>query len=383
VQESVDIHDVITKLYNVYLNNFIAKHHKGKIYSLTQTGGLMEVVRRTRSPLYAYRNWLDEYRMRLYRRYKKNVSFDELKEALEPLIQFYVNVYLFQVQNDFLFEDDLLGPLKQFFSNLDKELESDYFSKKIQREIDKSHAISLKITKPNGTPCQNLDVVFFIQENKTVGLTFTNTFRTNKEGEINTRLPTGTYRIFIPHMEHRETVNVAHDIKIERTLKKPSSISEGKAATSLIGVYLTKFLGLGAPYLVGLAIIVLQLSIKPLSSSYQETEQAVLAVKLFIIPSAHVISLAPWIMSGVLGTSLREDIKIPYISTYLLAWAGLFLVEGNIAYSLIQELINIYFWSEWIVLFFAVNILISLALFWVGSMAGLYIRKKIKHAFYY
>ena len=87
MQESVDIHDVITKLYNVYLNNFIAKHHKGKIYSLTQTGGLMEVVRRTRSPLYAYRNWLDEYRMRLYRRYKKNISFDELKEALEPLIQ--------------------------------------------------------------------------------------------------------------------------------------------------------------------------------------------------------------------------------------------------------------------------------------------------------
>ncbi|MHA1337867.1 MAG: hypothetical protein ACTSPW_19355 [Promethearchaeota archaeon] len=130
VAGNIDIHEIITKLFNVRLNSFIARRHPtGKIWSKVLTGGLYDIIRRERDPYYRYCLFLEDYRSDIFYRFKGNkddgITIEELKEALSPLIKFYVDViknlrpYKEELQKNLF--DELIFPLENFFNEIDEK----------------------------------------------------------------------------------------------------------------------------------------------------------------------------------------------------------------------------------------------------------------------
>ncbi|MEM2715483.1 MAG: hypothetical protein QW762_02095, partial [Candidatus Thermoplasmatota archaeon] len=135
-KKEVDIHDIITKLYNYYLNDFIAKYYKGKSTSRVLTGGLKDIVEKEFSPLNRYCEWLENYRKQLFYACGGKIDIENLKEVLTPLLYFYRKV-LVESKNVKTLETELLKPIEKFFIEIYKDYTGEYFSRELE-EIQKN-----------------------------------------------------------------------------------------------------------------------------------------------------------------------------------------------------------------------------------------------------
>jgi len=226
----IDIHEIITKLYNIHLNTFIARYHSSKILSRRYTGGFRDVIVRNTSSYQMYCNWLEQYRTELFLTFhEQRITFNQLKVAFNPLIGFYAGVYIFEDKNRKELIKELLEPMKEFFDNLDKRFNTNFFNKKIESEINKACTLELGFFNKQNIPLENLTIFIINQEDNSKfngGAVKTNVNysylirKTDKLGQINVRLIKGTYKIKVPDYNYEEVIEITEDIILNRELKK-------------------------------------------------------------------------------------------------------------------------------------------------------------------
>jgi len=202
----INVHRIITTLFNTKLNEFIARFGEGKIFETMQTGGLMEIKVRNTSTLGRYADWLANFRDELYSKCVDwSLESDSFKEELETLMQFYVNTEhlsrfgVFTNDEKNYLVDQLLKPLEHFFHLLDRELRMTHFSKEICILTSQTPEITIKIVDFHGFPlCQVETQISYVKApifgmySKTIPLC---TLRTDSSGTIQMKLPKGHYRI--------------------------------------------------------------------------------------------------------------------------------------------------------------------------------------------
>lgn len=205
----VDVHKIMTTLFNVELNEFLAKFDKYEVFEAIQTGGLMEIKVRDAHQFYTYVLWLKEFREQLYR---KSVNFkmelDAFQREMEFLLEFYVNLKLLAEQHVFSEEAEkclseyFLKPFMRYINKLDETFENAYFTTRINELVSKKADITVKVVNAFNVPIENVEVklsyVKFPELRKHAKAYFLCTLKTNDAGVVNVSLPRsheGGYRI--------------------------------------------------------------------------------------------------------------------------------------------------------------------------------------------
>lgn len=370
MEEKINIHDIITKLYNVNLNTFISKYYREKEAEQKYTGGFMKIVKKKSHPFKIYCNWLEAYRNEIFYSINREITFDELKEALYPLIVFYVTNHLLGKPSEELL-NELLNPLKNFFDEMDKKFRTNFFNSKIEDLIKKTPNLTLKFVSIRNRPHENL--LIEIYKLRTPELPeyskkdFICTLRTNELGEAKTRLLEGVYQIIVPQYKHEELVNIGSDIKLERKLSQlKTKLADIKI--KLIGV-LPKISLVGSlfiPFLVGLIVIYLlnhlipyDISLSKIITLFGDEYSFTSFTLMYLFPAESIVSIISWIawvISGIISGILTRRIFISFTSTYGLGWLLLYILVGN----QLSDLIRLLHW------FIIIHVIVALLTFEFG-----------------
>jgi len=160
----VDVFKIITTIFNVELNYFIAKYGKYKIYAKYPTGGLMEVRVREVHQFYTYAQWLDEFRDRLLKKSKDSkVEFEEFERDMMSLLELYAHLnilreyHVFSEEAERELDEYFLRPFMRFLSKLDEELGSN-FVEKAKGILSRASDVTIKVTNILGLPIPDAEV---------------------------------------------------------------------------------------------------------------------------------------------------------------------------------------------------------------------------------
>jgi len=160
----VDVFKIITTIFNVELNYFIAKYGKYKVYAKYPTGGLMEVRVREVHPFYTYAQWLDEFRNRLFEKSKNSkIDFEEFEKEMEGLLKLYAHLsilrecHVFSEGAERELDVHFLRPFMRFLSELDKELRSN-FVERAREMSSRALDVTIKVTNAFGLPVPDAEV---------------------------------------------------------------------------------------------------------------------------------------------------------------------------------------------------------------------------------
>jgi len=160
----VDVFKIITTIFNVELNNFIAKFGKEEEYGKIQTGGLMEIRLREAHQFYAYAQWLDNFRDQLFEKSRgSKMDFKEFEKKMTSLLQLYAHLKLLKEYHVFSKEAEreldeyFLEPFSRFLSKLDKVLGSNFVER--AREVSsRTSDVVIKVTNVFGAPVLGAEV---------------------------------------------------------------------------------------------------------------------------------------------------------------------------------------------------------------------------------
>lgn len=138
--QEIDVHPIITIMFNPIFNSFIGRYISTKPIEIIRTGGLMEVRDHGASPLYRIAVDLDTWRYNLVR--KGKISFSELENEIGKLINIYEYAIVISLRCKLnVHEERALNELLQhmfpeFFKLFDNQFNTN-FSEKIQLILQK------------------------------------------------------------------------------------------------------------------------------------------------------------------------------------------------------------------------------------------------------
>lgn len=205
----VDVHKIMTTLFNVELNEFMAKFWKYRTFETVITGGLMEIMLRNVHQFYVYALWLNEFREQLYQKSANfKMEFETFQNELESLLEFYVNLKLLAEYHVFCKDDEkdlneyLLKPFMHFISKLDETFGSVHLVSRINKLMNEALAVTVRVFNALRIPVINVEVKFSYVRFPEFGI-YAKTYplcvlKTNDEGIASIRLlrpREGSYRI--------------------------------------------------------------------------------------------------------------------------------------------------------------------------------------------
>ncbi|MFQ6064196.1 MAG: hypothetical protein ACE5L6_01850 [Candidatus Bathyarchaeia archaeon] len=161
----VDVHKVITTLFNVEMNPFMARFSKAKSFEIVKTGGLWEIRVTEEDVFNRYANWLKTFRGELFSKSVHwSLPLNSFREELEPLLQFYVNVEnlieldFFKKKDQAVLANHLVRPLYRFFNSLDRHFRTTYFRRSLK--LSKSqHELVIKVVNSSSSPISEVDAL--------------------------------------------------------------------------------------------------------------------------------------------------------------------------------------------------------------------------------
>lgn len=225
--EKVDVHKVITTLFNVELNEFLAKFDKEKVFETVRTGGLMEVRISEAHPFKQYIEFLRDFREELLYPLHPDYTLDvdSFQKAMEPLLEFYVNLEIFSVHNVFAEELEtdlinyLLKPFLRFLYSLDEHLKTTYFSERVNELKRLSPEMTIRVVNLFSLPISKVEAQISwvrlpeIKEySKTIPLC---TIKTDESGMAKTKLTGGHYRIDVGRYKKRLFLDLSENKEVE------------------------------------------------------------------------------------------------------------------------------------------------------------------------
>ena len=390
MEGQIDIHEVITQLYNVHLNSFISKYRRKKPAWRGYTGGLMDIVGREEEIFANYCDSLEEYREELFRSYMRNkgrkVDVEELKDMFIPLTNFYANAFIYSGKEKERLSVELLTPLKEFFDELDKKLEMHFFNKRIEDIINEVKTFRLSFFNEEEYPLRNICIFVYSvdqpQKSKFPQNFFYYYLETDDFGKITMKVPKGTYKIVAPKFGYEEVIEVQNDIELKREIKKnkpklnerrtgfPSATKKRYISDKAKG-YIEGLLGHFLPYGIGVAIL------------FFYSDSLTGAITKFLLPTTQVLIFTTWVLGAFFGCLLAKRVLSTFLVTYMLAWFVYFLPTWNFSISNIERITAGYPLSYSISLFFIFNASTSFVAFLLGGYSGFLLRKKISKYHYY
>lgn len=226
----VDVHKVITTLFNVEMNPFIARFSKVKSVERVRTGGLWEIRVIEEDVFNRYAYWLKTFRDELF---SKSVGWslpvDSFRKELEPLSQFCVNVKnlielnFFERDNQAILTDYLVDPLFRFFNSLDRHFRTTHFRRSLR--LSKSqHELVIKVVDSSDSPIPQVEVLIFYVLAPDLGehsrAIFLCRLRTDETGITKTKLPKGYYKIDVREYGRASSENLSESKEITFTIPK-------------------------------------------------------------------------------------------------------------------------------------------------------------------
>lgn len=222
----INVHRIITTSYNVKLNPFIASNEpKKSSFETVRTGGIKEIrVNRTGTNLfcyYAYR--LTEFRENIFQKsYHWKFPVQSFISEMDCLVDFYYEVLKLTSKYDYskgnyILENQLLLPLRNFLFSLDEEFSINYFSQKIG-ELKINYArkpceIAIRVTSSDNKPKKRVGVKLYeITEQTPRRLCCWG--ETNSYGYITFTVPEGTFEVELKKIEYNQVYQIKDDIDI-------------------------------------------------------------------------------------------------------------------------------------------------------------------------
>ena len=160
----VDVHEIMTTLFNVELNEFLAKFEKYKVFEKIQTGGLMEIRSRETHQFYVYVQWLNDFREQLYRKSTDfRMELESFQREMDSLLELYVHLkllrdcHVFSENAEKDLDEYFLKPFMRFLNKLD-EMFGSFFGKKVNDILSKAVDITVKVSNVFNTPISNVEV---------------------------------------------------------------------------------------------------------------------------------------------------------------------------------------------------------------------------------
>jgi len=160
-EEIIDIHKILTTLFNVHLNEFIAKFSVGAVFERAQTGGFYEVGIKKHHRFKTYVDFLESFRDDLY--YSTYPTYrlrlKDFRKAMDSLLSFYAVLELFR--SEFLRDDELIEiffkPFRAFIASLDRDLNTAFAERieEFQRSIPK---LTVGVINRFGIPMPSVEV---------------------------------------------------------------------------------------------------------------------------------------------------------------------------------------------------------------------------------
>lgn len=222
----VNVHRIITTSFNVKLNPFIANNEPKKSnFETVRTGGIKEIrVNRTGANLfyyYAYR--LREFRENIFQKsYHWKFPVYSFISEMDCLVDFHHEILRLTSKYDYskgnyILENQLLLPLRDFLLSLDEEFGINYFSQKIG-ELKINYArkpceVSIRVTSGKNKPKKGCKVKLY---------EFTEQYprrlccwgKTGKYGYVTFTVPEGTFEVEVKKLNFNEVYQISDDSRI-------------------------------------------------------------------------------------------------------------------------------------------------------------------------
>lgn len=161
----VDVHKVMATLFNVELNEFLARFEKFKTFETVHTGGFMEIKYREAHQFYTYVSWLNDFREQLYRKSEGfKMELSSFQREMELLLELYIHLKLLAEHHVFSKEagDELdryfLKPFLRFIKGLDETFGGNYFQSRIDELLNKAVDVKIKLINVFKAPIANVEV---------------------------------------------------------------------------------------------------------------------------------------------------------------------------------------------------------------------------------
>lgn len=226
----VDVHKVITTLFNVEMNPFIARFSKVKSIERVRTGGLWEVRVAEEDAFNRYAYWLKTFRDELFSKSVRwSLPVDSFREELEPLSQFCVNVKnlieldFFEGDNQAVLTDYLVNPLIRFFNSLDRHFRTTHFRRSLKLSRSQ-HELVIKVVDSSNSPIPQVEALISYVLAPDLGehsrAIFLCRLRTDEAGIAKTKLPKGHYKIDVREYGRTSFENLSEDKEITFTIPK-------------------------------------------------------------------------------------------------------------------------------------------------------------------
>ena len=124
--------EIITKIFNPQMNNFISINNQKIFVDRVKTGGLKDIVEHKRPCFYYISEELIQFRDCIYFKHKdKEISKEELIKLFKQFFEIYFKVYL-DYDNEEESKKMFLEKSKKMLKELDKLYNTTIFSKKIK-----------------------------------------------------------------------------------------------------------------------------------------------------------------------------------------------------------------------------------------------------------
>jgi len=224
--KEVNVHRIITTSFNVKLNPFIANNEpKKSSFETVRTGGIKEIrVNRTGTNLfnyYAYR--LTEFRDNIFQKsYHWKFPVHSFISEIDCLVEFYHEVLKLTSKYDYskgnyILENQLLLPLREFLFSLDEEFGIDYFSKKIgDLKINYARTpceITIRVTGNNNKPKKGIAVKLY-EFTEQHPRRLCSWGGTDKYGYVSFTVPEGTFEVEVKKCDFNQVYQIKEDTKI-------------------------------------------------------------------------------------------------------------------------------------------------------------------------
>ena len=204
----VDVHKVITSLFNVELNRFLARFDKERMVETVRTGGLMEIKVREAHLFKEYVDWLKAFREDLIHiSVDHKLDLESFQKLMEPLLKFYVDLGLLMEYNVFTKESEIdldiyfLKPFARFLHGLDKYLGTIHFTERVNDIRGRLAEVIVRVINAFNLPISEVELqLYYIRHPefkeyaRKYPLCVT---KTDENGKARTKLTWGHYRIDI------------------------------------------------------------------------------------------------------------------------------------------------------------------------------------------
>ena len=297
-----------------------------------------------------------------------------------------------------MLEKELLKPLEDFFKELDKMLEIDYFSKKLEETKNRVSGLELILKNRDGEPIINTQVVIKslqpAKERTILPLPFYRYLSTNGEGRINVLLPKGKYIIEVPDYRYIEEIELENPLKLIRELGRkikikiqyphPRRFKNKYISGSIVkesyisGNILSQvklLLSIFLPFLISLGIMYWLLKLEIIHGQFQN-DVGLNAIILLFFSSSFLPSFILWLGGGILAGIISNKIRAPLASMLTLSWVT-FLFALNESPIDIETLINQYYWVSSLPIMVIINTITMVLTFTIGDVVGMVLRRKI------